>query len=273
MPSSDYLVWIDLEMTGLKPDTDVIIEMATIVTDANLNLVSEGPVIAIHQPDPVLDAMDDWNKRTHGASGLITRVRESKWTMAMAESRGTTTIARIPRARAASATAVPWLPEECVITSGVRAGSSCNSTFMAPRYLNAPPVCRFSHLKNTRCPTRASKAAERMTGVRTTCGPIRPAAATTSANVVTTVRSRQLTARREQLSPVILELADGFADVGERLVLALLHESPEHAGRPAPRQFLERAHVEIAVVKEFLERRHVAREKAPVLADAVAAHG
>jgi oligoribonuclease len=87
MPSSDYLVWIDLEMTGLKPDTDVIIEMATIVTDSQLRLVSEGPVIAIHQPDSVLDGMDDWNKRTHGASGLITRVRESKWTMAMAESR------------------------------------------------------------------------------------------------------------------------------------------------------------------------------------------
>ena len=87
MPSSDYLIWIDLEMTGLKPDTDVIIEMATIVTDADLNVVSEGPVIAIHQPDAILDAMDDWNKRTHGASGLITRVRESKWTLASAEKR------------------------------------------------------------------------------------------------------------------------------------------------------------------------------------------
>ena len=87
MQSSDYLVWIDLEMTGLKPDTDVIIEMATIVTDLDLNTVAEGPVIAIHQPPEVLEAMDDWNKRTHGASGLITRVRESKWTMASAEER------------------------------------------------------------------------------------------------------------------------------------------------------------------------------------------
>ena len=87
MPSSDYLVWIDLEMTGLKPDTDVIIEMATIVTDANLDVVSEGPVIAIHQSAEVLDAMDDWNKRTHGASGLIERVRDSKYTMASAEKR------------------------------------------------------------------------------------------------------------------------------------------------------------------------------------------
>jgi oligoribonuclease len=87
MPSSDYLVWIDLEMTGLKPDTDVIIEMATIVTDSQLRLVAEGPVIAIHQPDAVLEAMDEWNQRTHGASGLVARVRESKWTMASAEKR------------------------------------------------------------------------------------------------------------------------------------------------------------------------------------------
>jgi len=87
MPSSDYLIWIDLEMTGLKPNVDVIIEMATIVTDSELRRVAEGPVIAIHQPDSVLDGMDEWNKRTHGASGLLTRVRDSKWTMAMAESR------------------------------------------------------------------------------------------------------------------------------------------------------------------------------------------
>jgi oligoribonuclease len=87
MPSSDYLIWIDLEMTGLKPDTDVIIEMATIVTDADLKIVAEGPVIAIHQPDSVLEAMDDWNKRTHAASGLIDRVRDSKYTMASAEAR------------------------------------------------------------------------------------------------------------------------------------------------------------------------------------------
>jgi oligoribonuclease len=87
MPSSDYLVWIDLEMTGLKPDTDVIIEMATIVTDSQLRIVADGPVIAIHQPQAVLDAMDDWNQRTHRASGLIERVRESKYTMASAEKR------------------------------------------------------------------------------------------------------------------------------------------------------------------------------------------
>jgi oligoribonuclease len=87
MPSNEYLVWIDLEMTGLKPDTDVIIEMATIVTNASLEVVAEGPVIAIHHPDDVLARMDDWNQRTHKASGLIDRVRSSKYTMASAEKR------------------------------------------------------------------------------------------------------------------------------------------------------------------------------------------
>ena len=98
MPSSDYLVWIDLEMTGLKPDTDVIIEMATIVTDSQLKIVCEGPVIAIHQPPEILDAMDDWNKRTHGASGLIERVRSSTYTMASAEKRTLETLTALVEA-------------------------------------------------------------------------------------------------------------------------------------------------------------------------------
>ena len=107
MQSSDYLVWIDLEMTGLKPDTDVIIEMATIVTDLDLNTVAEGPVIAIHQPPEVLDAMDEWNKRTHGASGLIERVRSSTYTMATASAR-TVAFSRATcrRSRSSSTTAI-----------------------------------------------------------------------------------------------------------------------------------------------------------------------
>ena len=74
---ANHLIWIDLEMTGLSPDSDYIIEIATIVTDSALNILAEGPVIAIHQPDSVLDGMDDWNTRQHGQSGLIGRVRSS----------------------------------------------------------------------------------------------------------------------------------------------------------------------------------------------------
>ena len=79
------LIWIDMEMTGLQPDSDRIIEMALLVTDAQLTLVAEGPVMVIHQPDAVLDAMDSWNKGTHAKTGLIERVRGSSLTEAQAE--------------------------------------------------------------------------------------------------------------------------------------------------------------------------------------------
>ncbi|MEO1750291.1 oligoribonuclease [Thiofaba sp. EF100] len=71
------LVWIDLEMTGLDPDRDSIIEIATLVTDEQLNILAEGPVIAVHQPEAVLAGMDEWNQRQHGSSGLTARVRAS----------------------------------------------------------------------------------------------------------------------------------------------------------------------------------------------------
>lgn len=85
MPSENNLIWIDLEMTGLNPDQDLIIEIATIVTDADLNVLAEGPVRAIHQPDEVMDSMDDWNTKQHGQSGLTKRVRESKVSLNGAE--------------------------------------------------------------------------------------------------------------------------------------------------------------------------------------------
>jgi len=71
------LIWIDMEMTGLQPDSDRIIEIATLVTDPQLNVIATGPVLVVHQPDEVLDAMDSWNKSTHAKTGLIERVRAS----------------------------------------------------------------------------------------------------------------------------------------------------------------------------------------------------
>jgi len=79
------LIWIDLEMTGLDPQQDRIIEIATIVTDVDLAILAEGPVIAIHQPETVLAAMDEWNQTHHSASGLLERVRASRHDAAMAE--------------------------------------------------------------------------------------------------------------------------------------------------------------------------------------------
>ncbi|MBF79045.1 MAG: oligoribonuclease [Pseudomonadales bacterium] len=85
MQHPDNLIWIDLEMTGLDPDNDVIIEIATIVTDAELNVLAEGPSLAVKQPDALLDGMDEWNTRQHGQSGLTQRVRDSQISAAEAE--------------------------------------------------------------------------------------------------------------------------------------------------------------------------------------------
>ncbi|WP_426100874.1 oligoribonuclease [Massilia sp. TSP1-1-2] len=84
-PNEFNLVWVDMEMTGLEPDTDLIIEVAVVVTDLHLNILAEGPVFAIHQSDEALDKMDAWNKGTHGRSGLIERVKSSTVTEAQAE--------------------------------------------------------------------------------------------------------------------------------------------------------------------------------------------
>ena len=83
--SENNLIWLDLEMTGLVPERDVIIEMATIVTDSELNILAEGPVIAIRQPKSVLDAMDEWNTKQHGGSGLVDRILASGYSTRDAE--------------------------------------------------------------------------------------------------------------------------------------------------------------------------------------------
>jgi len=82
---NNNLIWIDLEMTGLDTVNDQIIEIATVVTDKELQILATGPVIAIHQPDAVLEGMDDWNQSHHGKSGLTQRVRDSQYTAEQAE--------------------------------------------------------------------------------------------------------------------------------------------------------------------------------------------
>ena len=79
------LIWIDMEMTGLQPDADRVIEIAMLVTDPQLNVLATGPVLVVHQPDEVLDGMDSWNKSTHAKSGLIEKVRASRLSEAEAE--------------------------------------------------------------------------------------------------------------------------------------------------------------------------------------------
>jgi len=83
---SNRLIWIDMEMSGLNPDLDRILEVALIVTDSELNIVAEAPVLVVHQPDAVLDGMDSWNKSTHAKSGLIDKIRASSLDEAAVES-------------------------------------------------------------------------------------------------------------------------------------------------------------------------------------------
>ena len=85
IPDETRLIWVDMEMTGLRPEIDRIIEIAIVITDGELNILTQSEAIAVHQPDEVLDGMDQWNRSTHGRSGLTERVRASAWTEAAAE--------------------------------------------------------------------------------------------------------------------------------------------------------------------------------------------
>jgi oligoribonuclease len=124
------LIWIDLEMTGLNPQNDFIIEIATVVTDKELNILAEGPVIAIHQPEYALARMDDWNQRQHGGSGLIQRVRDSSVGEAAAE-------------RATLDFLVGWVPSR---TSPMCGNSICQDRRFLARCM--PRLEAFFHYRN-----------------------------------------------------------------------------------------------------------------------------
>jgi oligoribonuclease len=129
-PSRDRLIWIDLEMTGLDTESDLIIEIATVVTEADLTVVAEGPVLAIHQDDEVLDGMDSWNTEHHGSSGLTERVRNSEVDEAAAE-----------------AATLAFLSEHVAAGASPMCGNSiCQDRRFLHRHM--PALERFFHYRN-----------------------------------------------------------------------------------------------------------------------------
>lgn len=148
MQNALNLIWIDLEMTGLNPDTDVIIEMATIVTDSELNVLAEGPTIAIHQSDEILAGMDEWNTRQHGQSGLTQRVRESVVSMAEAEAQ---TIAFLEQ----------WVPKG---KSPICGNSICQDRRFLYRHM--PQLEAYFHYRNLDVSTLKELAARWAPAVR-----------------------------------------------------------------------------------------------------------
>lgn len=127
---ANNLVWVDMEMTGLDPERDRVIEIATVVTDSDLNVLAEGPVLAIHQDDAILAAMDDWNTRQHGGSGLTERVRSSTCDEALA-ARETLDFLR------------KWVPEH---TSPMCGNSICQDRRFMARHM--PELEDWFHYRN-----------------------------------------------------------------------------------------------------------------------------
>jgi oligoribonuclease len=130
MPSSENLIWIDLEMTGLVPESDSIIEIATVVTDKELAVLADGPVFAVHQPEEVLARMDDWNQKQHGSSGLLARVRAS--TISAAEAQERTLEFLLPLVKSGA--------------SPMCGNSICQDRRFLARYM--PKLERFFHYRN-----------------------------------------------------------------------------------------------------------------------------
>ncbi len=129
-PSADNLIWLDIEMTGLDPERDRIIEMATVVTDRELHVLAEGPTLVVHQSDEVLDAMDEWNTRQHGGSGLIGRVRHSSMTEREAELITLTFLGQ-------------WVPPGCSPMCG---NSICQDRRFLARYM--PELSAYFHYRH-----------------------------------------------------------------------------------------------------------------------------
>lgn len=127
---SSNLIWIDLEMTGLEPDKDYIIEIATVVTDKDLNILAEGPVIAINQPASIMQGMDEWNQTHHGQSGLIERVASSTVDEAEAE-------------RATLAFLGQWVPKNASPMCG---NSICQDRRFLYRFM--PELEKYFHYRN-----------------------------------------------------------------------------------------------------------------------------
>jgi len=130
MQNASNLIWVDMEMTGLEPDSDVVIEIATIVTDSDLNTLAEGPVIAVHQSDARLAAMDEWNTTHHTRSGLVDRVRASDYDEARTAQE---TIAFLEQ----------WVPQGASPMCG---NTICQDRRFMARHL--PALERFFHYRN-----------------------------------------------------------------------------------------------------------------------------
>jgi hypothetical protein len=124
IPDETRLIWVDMEMTGLRPEIDRIIEIAIVVTDSELNVLAQSEAIAVHQPDEVLDGMDQWNRSTHGRSGLTERVRASAvWTEADAEQE----MMRVPAPGCRQAS------RRCAATRSARTAASWRATCRSSR--------------------------------------------------------------------------------------------------------------------------------------------
>lgn len=130
MKHKQNLIWIDLEMTGLDPDENTIIEIATVITDKDLNILAQGPCLAITQPQSALDKMDDWNVKQHGGSGLIERIHNSTITLADAQAQTLDFISK-------------WVDKD---TSPMCGNSICMDRQFLRVYM--PELCQFFHYRH-----------------------------------------------------------------------------------------------------------------------------